>query len=190
MEASLSSSDSYSIQANSWSLTNCVKAIATVKIVQVPSSNNAIIPKAGTEHSSGALSISPELPARVSGCCWCRCPRAMGNWMFSAVTRTHDDLPMLLLTVHLKMVSGQNPRVVLQGSCSVKKKFGFQEQTCVGKALEKKTCRYKWERKAKLHVFPHRSWYYLGVTEVGFLVCGFSGTCAVCHSNLIWQIDF
>lgn len=34
--------------------------------------------------------------------------------------------------------------------------------------------------KGKLHVFPRRNWHYL---EVGFLVCGFSGTCAVCHSN-------
>lgn len=44
MEAPLCSSDSYSIQENSWSLTNCVQAIVTVEIVQVSSGNNAIIP--------------------------------------------------------------------------------------------------------------------------------------------------
>lgn len=40
MEIHLCSSDSYSIQANSWCLTGCVEAIATAKIVQVSSGNN------------------------------------------------------------------------------------------------------------------------------------------------------
>lgn len=51
--------------------------------------------------------------------------------MFSAVTRIHDDLPVLFLTGHLKMISGQNPRIVLQSSWSVKMKLGSQEETCV-----------------------------------------------------------
>lgn len=51
--------------------------------------------------------------------------------MFLAVTTVQGDLPVLFLTVHLKMVSGQNPGVVLPGSWSVKGKSGSPEETCV-----------------------------------------------------------
>lgn len=51
--------------------------------------------------------------------------------MFSAVTRIHDGLPVLFLTGHLKMVGGQNSRIVLQSSWSVKMKLGSQGETCV-----------------------------------------------------------